>query len=299
MVAEPKPLEQGAPRAAYDDGEWFRVPRELVERVGHDAALLFGRIAWRSEATGTWRATRGELAAETLLSPHRVRVALDRLRAEGWLLSERTSTLDATQVWRPIWLIGAGQSESVGATTPRLRVVHGPLVESTLSSLHDSETTTTPPSPPPTEALFEAPAAPVEPPHSRAENVQPGAEQGPPKTAQTLVARWCDGFRASHNGHDAPKAFMGRVAGQARNLAKACGEDHGEWVGAYNASYAAGQASAWDLTRYLVPVARSTTARRNVFADQAMGGPSPQEAQALASSWGLGGGPLELEGGAR
>jgi hypothetical protein len=103
----------------------------------------------------------------------------------------------------------------------------------------------------------------------------PPAQSGPPKTAQTLVARWVDGYRSVNAGTDPHRAVLPRVAGHARTVAKACGEDHDAWVDAWNAVYDAGVAGSHDLVRYLVPQQqrRQSTARRNVFADRALGGP--------------------------
>ena len=143
------------------------------------------------------------------------------------------------------------------------------------SSIETVETVT-PPSPPATEQaalplLVVVPDPPDEP---AAELV----DSGPPKTAQTLVARWVDGYRAVNAGADPHKAVVPRVAGQARNLAKACGDDHDAWVDAWHATYNAGVAGSHDLLRYLVPQQqrRASTARRNVWAEASMGGPGPE-----------------------
>jgi hypothetical protein len=102
---------------------------------------------------------------------------------------------------------------------------------------------------------------------------------GPPKTAQTLVARWCDGYRES-NGHDAPTPLTRRVAGQMKNLARACGESHTDWVAAYAAAYDCGRAGRWDpvgfMSRRQHP-ARTT----NAFVAPELGGPGARAVTAM------------------
>ena len=105
----------------------------------------------------------------------------------------------------------------------------------------------------------------------------PPVNTGPPKTAQTLVARWCDGFRASNAGADAPGPIMKRVAGQAKTLAKNC-ETDADWSAAWRAAYAAGEHGRPDPVPFMV-AARSqyqSNARRNVFAEPALGGPGAE-----------------------
>lgn len=245
-----------------------------VAEVGPAAAILYARISWRSQHEGQWKASRGTMAQETGLSLPSIRTALAVLRDREWVTAERASALDATLVWRPVL---AGQTHVADSATSDGEKRHLlDVAESAISSTQTVDVRTThadgvketdPPMPAPADApaLFVVPAAAPEPPP--AEEVS-----GPPKTAQTLVARWCDGYREA-NGRDAAKAFMGRVAGQAKQLAKACGEDHDEWVGAYHAAHAAGRAGQADMTRFLVATTRQSKALRNVFADPVLGGP--------------------------
>lgn len=77
------------------------------------------------------------------------------------------------------------------------------------------------------------------------------ASASPPQTAQTLVARWCDGYRSANGGGDAPTPMMKRVAGQMKNLAKGCATD-ADWNTAWRAAYTAGQNGHADAVPYTV-----------------------------------------------
>lgn len=77
------------------------------------------------------------------------------------------------------------------------------------------------------EALFDPPPAPV-------------AATPPPQTAQTLVARWVDGFRAANHGRDPAGPLTRRVAGQCGRLARSCRNDT-DWGDAWRACYSAGR----------------------------------------------------------
>lgn len=290
----------GAPRDKYASRDFIVLHLALVDEVGLEAALLFQRIAWRCEGEGgSWEATLDDLQEETRLSRHKVHRAVAVLRDAGWIDSDRADRFRPVLTWRIRWDDGASDEVENHASSQVAAVNQDSGITWSGNPEHPENPkigiTTTPKdgskkTPPaaregePAEALFAVPDPPPE---------EPPA--GPPKTAQTLVARWCDGYRATHAGDDAPKAYMGRVAGQARNLAKACGDDHEEWVGAYHAAYGAGQAAAWDITRYLVPQQqRQSAARRNVFADPSLGGPGA-ETMATFSSY-LTGGPRAIGG---
>jgi helix-turn-helix protein len=251
-------------------GSFVKVdPRHVVE-VGPAAALLYGHICWRSEAAGCWPATRSLMADETGLSAAMIRTATQVLRDRGWVTATRSSPNDATLVWRPV---SAGQPDMVESTTPDGDFRQVPdVVTSAMSSIETVETDTPRRSPATEQAALPLLVVVPDPPDDpAAEQV----DQGPPKTAQTLVARWVDGYRTVNGGADPHKAVLSRVAGQARNLAKACGEDHDAWVDAYHATYNAGVAGSHDLVRYLVPQQqrRQSSARRNVWAEPSMGGP--------------------------
>jgi hypothetical protein len=86
----------------------------------------------------------------------------------------------------------------------------------------------------------------------------------PPQTAQTLVARWVDGYRTSNAGQDPPGPLMRRVAGQAKNLAKSCDND-ADWGAAWRASYAAGQAGRADAVPLMASQRRPQQETRNPF----------------------------------
>lgn len=79
-----------------------------VAAVGPAAAILFARIVYRAGDAGEWRATREHLAAETGLTAAMIRTAVDVLRRREWVATRRTSTLDSTLIWSPIF---AGQAE--------------------------------------------------------------------------------------------------------------------------------------------------------------------------------------------
>lgn len=271
----------GAPREAYAPRDFIVLSLAAVDQVGLEPALLFQRIAWRCERTGSWVATIPELMAETRLTKHKVHRALDVLRAEGWVEGVRGDRFRPTLTWTVTWedgsveqrpevlaeAVGAGQpvnqesrftSTGESASPVSQEIGFSTVLQDVGEQLHTADAVAAPTA----EGLFAVP------------DPEPEEPAGPPKTAQTLVARWCDGYRDANGGADAPKAFMGRVAGQARALAKACGLDHEEWVLAWNASYSAGQAGHADMTRHLVRTSRVATGRRNVFADPALGGPT-------------------------
>ena len=71
----------------------------------------------------------------------------------------------------------------------------------------------------------------------------------PPKTAQTLVARWVDGYRVA-NHVDPPGPVLKRVAGQAKNLANSC-ETTDDWNAAWTAAYSAGQHGQPDAVPFM------------------------------------------------
>lgn len=264
-----KPSSPDRQRSAPTSETFIRVDPAQVEEVGPSAAILFARILWRSQETGSWRASRALLQEETGLTQPMLRTAVDVLRDLGWVSSERTSYLDATLIWTPVC---PGRPDGAPSAPPPASSTPTPPAESADFSLETGRDL--PPPSPPVEEQATLPLLTVVPP-VREPEPETTDETGPPKTAQTLVARWCDGYRSVNDGRDAHRSVMGRVAGQARNLAKACGTDHDSWVDAYHAAYAAGVAGSWDLTRHLIPQQqrRTSMARRNVFADPSMGGP--------------------------
>lgn len=258
--------------AAPASGSFTQVDQAHVAAVGPAAALLFSRICWRAELTGgSWQASRAVLAQETGLSLSVIRGAVNVLREREWLHSEPVSPTDATLVWTP--LLPPAES-----AIPPLRNLPHPPAESAISSTQTVDTTTDPPAA--AAAVQEAPGMTV--PDSYQDALLPtvAAESaGPPKSAQTLVARWCDGYRES-NGHDAPTPLTRRVAGQMKNLARACGESHTDWVAAYAAAYDCGRAGRWDPVGFMSR--RQHTARTtNAFVAPELGGPGGRAVTAM------------------
>lgn len=252
---------------------------EQVQALGSiEAATVLGHLTYlqASEPAGVV-ATAADLAEGTGLSVRTVHRITSRLRELGVVTAVRSESWSATLRWSVVadHPICAGHVETAKvATSGSRKRVTSETAKVATSPTH-LEAGEVPPNPPASEQaelplLTVVPTVPDEP--------EPEAQQGPPKTAQTLVAQWCDGYRSVNNGQDAHRAVMGRVAGQARNLAKACGEDHDAWVDAYHAAYGAGVAGSWDLARHLVPQQqrRQSTAKRNVWADPAMGGPGAE-----------------------
>lgn len=270
---------------------FIRVTPEDVATFGPPAAIVCGWITWkaRTRADG-WAASYAQLAADTGIPLRTVRRSCDALRQAGRLAVRRASSNDATLVW--------SVTEVADLDTPEVSNVDrgggrsGHLPES--ANVDTSSYKTVETSRDTHAAVGDVPADPLEEPAVDDPNA-PGLfavpdlppedePQGPPKTARTLVARWCDGYRSTHAGKDAPKAFMKRVAGQARNLAKACGDNHDEWVGAYHAAYDAGTEAQADMTRFLVSRPTRSNARRNVFADAAFGGPDAEAMQRFTAA---------------
>jgi hypothetical protein len=104
------------------------------------------------------------------------------------------------------------------------------------------------------------------------------APTGPPQTAQTLVARWVDGYRTSNAGQDPPGPLMKRVAGQAKNLAKVC-ENDADWGAAWRASYTAGQSGHADAVPFMAAARSRYPQQRNhdldyLLAQNGTAGPS-------------------------
>lgn len=85
-------------------GDFILLRTALVDALGgnYEAAIVLQRIAWRCERDGSWSASREVIQEETRLSEWKVKAAIKKLRAMGWLTSERSSTWDATPRWRVI-----------------------------------------------------------------------------------------------------------------------------------------------------------------------------------------------------
>lgn len=237
-----------------------------VTEVGPAAALLFARICWRADRDGFWKASRAVLVAETGLSPDSVRGALRVLRDRGWVKGERASRDDATMVWSPVF---AGQTHVGNSPIGSGEFPHVPdRGNFPMSSLETVETTDTPAeADEPEESmqtfddsdgalplLIAVPDLPSDEGEKR--------EAGPAKTAQTLVARWVDGYRETNGGADPPTPLMKRVAGQQKRLAASC-QSHEDWVAAWNACHAAGRESRADAVPLLGRAVSRYPGRRN------------------------------------
>lgn len=82
-------------------GTFTMVDPAHVAAVGPAAAILYARIVWRSQGSGSWRATRRQLRDETGLSEATLRTAAEVLRDREWVATRRTSPEDATLIWAP------------------------------------------------------------------------------------------------------------------------------------------------------------------------------------------------------
>lgn len=120
-------------------GSFAMVDSTHVAAVGPAAAILYSRIVWRSELSGEWQATRRMLLQETGLTEPMLRTAIGVLREREWVATRRTSTDDATLVWKPLH---AGQADMAESATPPLRNPLHPPADSAISSLETGKKTT-------------------------------------------------------------------------------------------------------------------------------------------------------------
>jgi hypothetical protein len=127
--------------ALPSSGTFAMVDPSHVAAVGPAAAILFARIAWRAKDAGEWRATRGELAGETGLTAAMIRTAVDVLREHGWVATRRTSTLDSTLIWEPVF---AGQAQRLIPLSRDGEISIPPLAESAIPSIETGKTISTP-----------------------------------------------------------------------------------------------------------------------------------------------------------
>lgn len=250
------------------------IPQQVQALGSVQAATVLAHLSYLTtdRADGVVLTT-DELAKGTGLSVRTTQRITTRLRDLGVLTAVRAESWKSTMRWQVVrdHPVVAGHTETAKVAVPRRPKVAASQTAKVAASPPHSELKE---ELPPTEQgtlpfLASVPDLPAEADDGRS---------GPPKTAQTLVARWCDGYRSVNSGADAHTAVIKRVAGQARSLAKACGEDHDSWVEAYHAAYGAGVAGSWDLARHLVPQQqrRPSTAKRNVFAEPSMGGPGAE-----------------------
>lgn len=252
--------------------QFVAVVPEQVQALGRPAATVLAHLTYltRRRPDGVV-ATVQDLADSTCLSVRTTHRAIAVLRDAGLVTSERADAWNPTQRWvvrdclpgqHVTANVAATQTASVAVTsTPtegveELQAPPAPTEQGTLPFL---------------VVVPDPPAA-----SDEVEKDATAQVSGPPKTAQTLVARWVDGYRSVNAGRDPHRAVMGRVAGQCRNLAKACGDDHDSWVDAWHAAFHAGVAGTHDLVRHLVPQQQRRQdgrAGRNAFASPAFGGP--------------------------
>jgi hypothetical protein len=90
------------------------VDQAHVAAVGPSAALLFARLCWRTEQSGSWSASIRQLSIETGLPERTVRTAAALLREREWIVTEQTRGYDRTTVWTPLL---AGQAHDAVPVT--------------------------------------------------------------------------------------------------------------------------------------------------------------------------------------
>lgn len=132
----------GAPRNLIYDGDFILLRMSLVDALDGDfeAAIVLQRIAWRCERHGEWPATREEIQAETRLSAWKVKQALTKLRAKGWLASRRSSRADATLVWfLPPEMEDSATCPEESSASEVAESSVSEMAESSISSLEDVE----------------------------------------------------------------------------------------------------------------------------------------------------------------
>jgi hypothetical protein len=94
----------GVKRAWIASSDFIMVHRSLVAALDGDyeAAMVLDRIRYRSGRDGWWVATQQEMVEETCLSEWKLKQAIKRLRAAGFIESARVSPYDATLKWRVV-----------------------------------------------------------------------------------------------------------------------------------------------------------------------------------------------------
>jgi hypothetical protein len=112
--------QEGLDPSRLYQGDFVLVRMALVDEVGFDAAIVMQRICWRCELRPTgWRATLGQIAAETRLSRARVQAATQLLRRRGYLRAQREASWSSTLTWQPIFHAGdAVLKEGCAAVDP-------------------------------------------------------------------------------------------------------------------------------------------------------------------------------------
>jgi hypothetical protein len=236
----------------------------LVDEVGFDAAVLIERIRWRcARRPAGWVATYAELGEETRLSHRRVKAAVNVLRERGWLRSENAGIGARTLRWTVV-LEQAEPDVTKRPERPVRKATKGPerpdqeAGAARSSSYRDNSGIQLHTA----HAVEEEPVIDDQPLEGVLFAVPASVPTGPPQTAQTLVARWVDGYRTSNAGQDPPGPLMKRVAGQAKNLAKVC-ENDADWGAAWRASYSAGQSGHADAVPFMAAARSRYPQQRN------------------------------------
>lgn len=260
---------------------------EVVQALGSTAANVLSYIAYVESDTGA-ELKVSQISEGTGVSVSTVKRVTSRLREQGLLTAERADPWHSELTWHVAWdhPVIAGHNGSVNVElsgvpecSPRETQDGTPLLSE--QEEHQEPPDAAAPAPPPEEPQMHVPASYQEPLLPAVDLAVVPVDSGPPKNAGTLVARWCDGYRAT-NGHDAPGPLMKRVAGHMKQLAKACGESHEDWVAAYGAAYDAGKDGRWDPVGYMSRRQRRERTT-NVFARPELGGPGPDAVAAMNS----------------
>lgn len=253
------------------------VPVDHVAEVGPVAAVVYARVVWRSERDGAWTATRQVIANETGLPLRSVRAALDLLRDRSWLAAEQGRGYDRTTTWRPVF---AGQPQDADSVTCKVSNLSLPsdetvvieVTESAFSSLETVETveTTT------ARRVEEQSALPLL-------TVVPTADDDPSEVDHftRFWALWPSGRKVGK-----PKAQQAFTKALTRAPVEVIAAGLRAHLPAWGARVAAGEAgfvphpTTWlnrDGWNDPPPVYGSRPGpRRNVFAEQSMGGPGAE-----------------------
>lgn len=218
----------------------------------YGAKALFLALASHASKEGTAWPSQATLAAETGMGEGTVKRHLNALRDVGLIRWELRATANGRQRFFRVWRPGDPEP-AIGVGTPAQggQAISDPTGRATTATEQEPREQE-PLEQYPAAAASEAPALFL---------VEAPERSTPPQTAQTLVARWVDGFRVSNDGQDPPGPLMKRVAGQMGRMAKGCSNDS-DWGKAWQAAFAAGEAGAADAVPFLARQ-RSRYTKRN------------------------------------
>lgn len=209
-------------------GEFIAVRRHIVQALGSvEAAMVWERIRWRSERTGSWVASIAVIAEDCYLSLHKTTRALDTLRSAGWVMSTRASSVDATLRWTPDpdpEFRGHPETGKNGVT-PFSKTVVDQLLVADATEREDAMPAIPEPQPPVVldGGLFPAP---------------PPPQEGPVLDGRLLFAAWWDAYTETH-GHEPDGMVNGPLAGAVRAVVKTRTTDD-SWRDAWRAFRACG-----------------------------------------------------------